>query len=314
MNRRPGLSLTEVLVALFLMAIGVIGVLTMFPVGAVQMGTALKDQRCAEGATQADAYMRWYWRHYIVETGGKGPDGNTEDLWTQLEANATTNPNGPSYPVVVDPMGYQLAGTNPFANVANIPRVSLRLILSTTPTSGIDSLAIRTCTLLDGFGYDAGGTGEPAVVNGNLDREHRYNWLWIIQRPNNSQKYNANMTVVLFNQRKFKFPAMSIQEPTPVGSSGTPSLGDTTVSLSGSLANLQKGTWVTDVSTQNGVQLCNSYRVVGVTGSPPSIDLNTPMRAPLGGSSYSSAASFTCMYGVAEVFDRAPLNQDNPAP
>ena len=45
MTRRPGLTMTEVLVALFVMALGTIAILTMFPLGMLQMGQALKDEQ-----------------------------------------------------------------------------------------------------------------------------------------------------------------------------------------------------------------------------------------------------------------------------
>jgi Tfp pilus assembly protein PilV len=42
-TRRAGLSRVEVLVAMFIMALGMIALLTLFPLGALQMGQALKD-------------------------------------------------------------------------------------------------------------------------------------------------------------------------------------------------------------------------------------------------------------------------------
>jgi Tfp pilus assembly protein PilV len=44
------MSLTEVLVALFILTIGVIGILTMFPLGAAQMARAVRDDRSALAA------------------------------------------------------------------------------------------------------------------------------------------------------------------------------------------------------------------------------------------------------------------------
>ena len=57
MARRPGLTLTEALVAMFVAALGMISLLTLFPLGALQMGQALKDSRTAETARQADSLM-----------------------------------------------------------------------------------------------------------------------------------------------------------------------------------------------------------------------------------------------------------------
>ena len=66
-SRRPGLSLTEVLVALFVMALGIISLMTLFPLGAVQMGQALRDDRSGQTASQADGITRIWWQTRVVE-------------------------------------------------------------------------------------------------------------------------------------------------------------------------------------------------------------------------------------------------------
>src|SRR5262249_42752886 len=135
-----------------------IGVLTMFPVGAVQMGVALKDQRCAEAATQADAYMRWYWRHYVVEPEKQKQGSCNEDMWKALNGGSSTtaqNDDNPSPPVFVDPMGMAPRGWVPGSiaglSAPNITRVSLSQINSNS------AQALRTCTLLDSFTYNQNG-------------------------------------------------------------------------------------------------------------------------------------------------------------
>ncbi len=67
---RSGVTLTEVLVAMFVMAIGMISLLTLFPLGAMQVGQALRDDRATQLARQADAYIRQTWRTDVVPTGG----------------------------------------------------------------------------------------------------------------------------------------------------------------------------------------------------------------------------------------------------
>ena len=59
---RPGLTLTEVLVAMFVMALGLMALATLFPLGALQIGQALKDDRTAQTAMLADGWLRVYWR------------------------------------------------------------------------------------------------------------------------------------------------------------------------------------------------------------------------------------------------------------
>jgi len=63
-------TLTEVLVALFVMAIGMISLLTLFPLGAMQVGQALRDDRCTQLARQADGYIRQAWRNDVVLNNG----------------------------------------------------------------------------------------------------------------------------------------------------------------------------------------------------------------------------------------------------
>src|SRR5437763_13279942 len=62
MNRRSGTTLTEVLMAIFIMGIGLMALLTLFPMGALQMAQALKDQRAAEEAASAIGTFRVSWK------------------------------------------------------------------------------------------------------------------------------------------------------------------------------------------------------------------------------------------------------------
>jgi hypothetical protein len=74
-TRRPGLTLTEALVAMFVAAIGLIALMTLFPLGALQMAQAIKDERCQQTALQADGLMRAYWRSEVVDKRGGGQPG-----------------------------------------------------------------------------------------------------------------------------------------------------------------------------------------------------------------------------------------------
>jgi hypothetical protein len=53
--KRPGATLTEVLVAIFVMALGLISLLTLFPLGALSMAQAIKDSRAAQAAANGFA-------------------------------------------------------------------------------------------------------------------------------------------------------------------------------------------------------------------------------------------------------------------
>src|SRR2546430_7170418 len=69
MTRRPGITLVEVLVAILIVGVGLLALLTLFPLGALEMAQAVKDDRCGHikhniaaiansFALRADAYIR----------------------------------------------------------------------------------------------------------------------------------------------------------------------------------------------------------------------------------------------------------------
>lgn len=234
---RRGLSLAEVLIALFVVGIGLLAVLTLFPLGAMSMARAIKDDRTASHNFNASAMARWVWKDEL------GLPGTLRDMYPELPPapvpgspirldpllNAMENPNypwnpdlgpagivppayqnpaygfpplygaslprigdranRPSYPVFVDPIGwnnpvvvssaqqYWVAG-----NINCIPRRSLRIVewlRSNAPaTSGLfiidpDSiypnakrlLRHRFLTLMEDIGFGRDGT--PTDMTGN---------------------------------------------------------------------------------------------------------------------------------------------------
>ena len=54
-DQRPGITLLEVLVAIFIMGVGLLALLVLFPLGALEMAQAIKDDRAAQTAANAVA-------------------------------------------------------------------------------------------------------------------------------------------------------------------------------------------------------------------------------------------------------------------
>ena len=50
MCKRDGVTLIEVLVAIFVMGIGLLALLTLFPLGVFSMQRAIQDERCAQAS------------------------------------------------------------------------------------------------------------------------------------------------------------------------------------------------------------------------------------------------------------------------
>jgi prepilin-type N-terminal cleavage/methylation domain-containing protein len=349
MTRRNGLSLTEVLVALFIMAIGLIAILTMFPLGALQMGQALKDDRTAQSASNADGYIRWYWREYVLRTqqdaalanalnnpnatkyDGTSPAQRPQAFPQAFPVTpvATTDP-GPSYPVVVDPMGeYRPWNVAPMSNAQQfdwvggmkgpgfpmgnpallnhptayppqvrqlrLPRRNLALVGSQGANAA--AYALRTCSLLDGMGYDSSGAGVNPQSS-QVERDKRYNWLWVLQRPSNKVQDTVGVTVVVFEKRAHQYVPKNINpesvfepypyQPVTIGPPNNPQpnpfrpitgweIGETKLQfVQGQAPPVQKGGWICDVTWSpgagpqggkrvSGIRNCNFYRVVSVT-------------------------------------------------
>lgn len=314
MTRRPGFTMTEVLTALFIMALGSIAILTLFPLGMLNMGQALKDDRTAQAAAAADGYMRWYWKQYVVENPTDTTFADT-GAGTRAYNTAFDNPGSgtpltaandsdPSYPVFVDPIRYNYPGATNQSWVGGnsgylLPRRNLN-----QPTAMGPVQSLRSCTLLDGLTYDA--TGLPALPNGsNVERDMRYTWLWVLQRPVNRDKNTVKMTIVVFDKRG-TFPS---PEDAITNVSFTPGTRAITVTAAAvaTTTGIHKGTWIMDAGGP-ALHHANFYRVISATEDGlgnVNLELDSPIKRNTGTGTYTG--TIFVLAGVSEVFARGDL-------
>src|SRR5262249_38731404 len=117
MQRRQGATLIEVLVAIFVMGIGLIALLTLFPLGALRMAQSIQDDKCGSAVLNANAIA-------IMKNIRNDPRTRAPDWFPKVavskaapagETRLPADPHGPSYPVFVDPWGVLSAplGTAP---------------------------------------------------------------------------------------------------------------------------------------------------------------------------------------------------------
>jgi type II secretory pathway pseudopilin PulG len=359
-NRRLGITLTEVLIALFIMALGMIALLVMFPLGAQQIAQAVKDDRSTQAANNADNLLRSYWRKNVVRY--LSTPGNTEadlvnpanpnsiDFMTAMEqptvlpslvdaSFVTLQANGsrPSYPVFIDPYGKrarQTVLTSSFnwvggvmPDAANSPynfapltgtfglirRVNLRY-----PVIGTNVDDFRHCTLLDDIEFSEDGS---AVNGSSVSRTGRYNWSWVVQRPDQNNRLLMNMTVIVYDQRSYNFAGIDEELHYFVPNVN---VGDSTIVINYNPAAippapappLRAGNWIMDgtINTANGIRNANFYRVSSVTDDGAGrlyIDLQTPIKRPLGSSITNYTAQIYVLRGVAEVFERRQFTIDD---
>lgn len=81
-SRRHGITLLEVLAAIFIIGIGLLALLTLFPIGALQMAQAIKDDRAGQAAADAVAWSE----------AGKELLGRTREFVLVSARNGSTDP------------------------------------------------------------------------------------------------------------------------------------------------------------------------------------------------------------------------------
>lgn len=268
-HHRPGVTLVEVLVAIFIMAIAMLALLALFPLGALSMAQALKDDRCATCAVNAEAIaVAQDIRHDSLLTGAFDNPFNTVGPFSSTLSLAQGSYAGPSYGVLVDPSTYTFdTNAAPLQNVGavlgvsfGIPRRSLAFSVNYPggrPSGNTGALttteAARWCGMLDGItwvrGDNAGPNAQPDLSQANVLRDGRYTWAWLLRRPVWSTDNVIDLSVVVFSGR----PALSSPPPGEVtcqvtagGSGGSNSV---TIDYTGQpKPSIRSGGWILDVT------------------------------------------------------------------
>ncbi len=267
MTRRPAVTLIEVLVAMFIMAIGMLALLTLFPLGAVSMAQALKDDRCASTATMAEnVAIATNVRHdLMVLTAFNGPPGSTM--------------------VYVDPNG-AIQGLPPLGG--GIPRVSPSFV-------GVSqSLADRWFSLPDDMTFLENGT--PDITSGFIDRGRRYSFAYLLTRPQPGVDASVNLTVVVYSGR----PVGALTNETTVQVPPA-AAGSNGIVIPATGINIKRGGWILD--PVNGY----FYRVTNLDDSSGStvLDVQPNLIANIG--TFGPPAlpgPVVIMENVAEVFNK----------
>lgn len=335
-HRRPGTSLMEVLIAIFIMALGLMALLTLFPLGLLTMAAAIKDDQCARAAANADGTARFFWKG-IWEDVPPGGIANTSNPnlnnMPQLDAAGITalldthgrvfidpygmigNPSGTAQQLLVGGNRYPpnpVQPQGPPAMQVGTPRSSVGVRTGTNTafvlgTEGYPySVTRRFCTLLDDIYFDR--QGQPDANNlslispGSVRRDGRYNFAWLLTRQPGQPRYEANLKVVVYGglkgARSFSTPAAETPYTAmfTVGSTSAQLLYDT--SLGQTKPNLGRNSWIYD--NQNGY----FYRVVDISEDQLSatqfqvnLELQTPALANTGAPP-PATASFVAGAGV----------------
>jgi hypothetical protein len=323
-RHRRGLTLTEALVAMFIAAIGMISLMTLFPLGALQMAQAVKDARCAELAINAESSMRNHWQVEMLE---KGNDATirTTDL-------ATGNP------VFIDPLG---VGASPNPNfVAGITGANALARRSLGLLGVSPGARLRYCSLLDDMTYTESGV--PVVTGGFVERAGRYNWSAVLQLPSTGIATVADLKILVYDGRAPFFQPATSETDYPGWDEATPNATTPPATTAGAAVppnpryalvvpgattlvlkfaadqpgpTLGKGRWVA-LYSNNATKLLTFHRVVSVTETAETRNLPGPtqmtvytceLQTPVSAAHSTLGTTAIVFAGLAEVFERPPL-------
>jgi hypothetical protein len=293
-SRRSAVTLVETLVAIFVMGLGLITLLALFPLGALTMAQAIRDERCAAAAQNAAALATALNLRHMISFPGNPP------------------PDGPGYPVYVDPLGvYSYVGNqNQWLAGARdvIPRISLSPYYI---ASYKKEDALRLFTLLDDIHFDKQGL--PNYIGPNqFERDNLYSWAYLLRRPMQANSEVVNLTVVVYNNRPLSLNSLFQGGETAYSAVFDPTNNIVTVS---GLPNLRIGDWILDASTTasptnpNAPPHATFYRVVGISQTGAA-SLNLEVQPPLRDFPIPTPQGYNgqifVLEGVAEVFEKGP--------
>ena len=310
MNRRRGVTLLEVLIAIFVMGIGMLALLTLFPVGALQMAQALKDNRTRQAAANAAA----------VATALNLRGAVVMDTLSQSNAPVVLRNlpgyDGPGFPVYVDPVGLPANPTTGDTQVGGFSNTLLRV--RRTPLPGITpQRALALFGIADDVEFQPNGLAVTAGGNnGVVARKNRYTWAYLVRRPRYHDPASMELSVVVYAGRNL---VNALDEPL-YSVAADVAAGQTSLVLasSGSTPPLRAGGWILDATPEvlfaagSNTQVLDAvkhgpvrsyfYRVVEVkeVAGGLQVELQTPLRAPL----TTARSQVVVMTNVAEVFEK----------
>jgi hypothetical protein len=277
--------MVEVLMAMFIMAIGMMALLTLFPLGAVSMAQALKDDRCASTASMAEnVAIAQNLRH----------DPNVDPNAPGANANVKTHLGASPTPVYIDPSGV-IAMPHPTWGApfglplgGVIPRVSPSFVAGPQASA----LADRWFSLPDDITFLENGTPDTITTGGIIDRGRRYSYAYLLTRPQTTLDNLVKLTVVVYNGRPI---GALTQETTYTAPTNPIVVSPPNGLLIGNITttSIKRGGWILDPN--NG----NFYRVTNIA------DLGGTTTVEVQPNLIGTPTAVTVMDNVAEVFDKS---------
>jgi len=241
---RPAITLLEVLAAIFIMGIGMLAILVLFPLGALNMARALKDDRCGTIAQNA---------HAMANALNLRNDPNITPLLAYNNPPAGllfSDQAAPGYPVFVD--AYYGVALGASAALPNVGATGVRRVKPSYVTT------IADCDRWFSFNDDLTFTldGRPGVspqtAAGPLTeptRQGLYTWSYMLRRQKSGDANTTELYVIVYSGRDVLAPtqetAYSVVPGSAQGALGVTIIWDPATQEKPAL---RRGAWILDTS------------------------------------------------------------------
>lgn len=319
MPPRKGVTLIEVLAAIFITGVGLLALLTLFPLGAIEMAQAIQDDRTGHIARTADsiARIRWTAQGFDLRT-----DPRVVNAMDDPAGNTGTTPSGsdPSYPVFVDPIGYNLFASNAAwqqwlggrqANQAgSMRRETVSFLEDTAIDTNLTNVAYKSqqlrrwMTFMDDITFPR-EVNDLGVPSNPVDRANRYSWAYVAQRVRMGAERPVHLYAVVYSGRPLSLSGNPSGEDAYTASLD-PTANTVTLTLTGTAPDLREGAWILDstiTTTPRFITRGSFHRVVSIDRSDATqmvLQVQPPLR------DYTNVEPNGTVYileNVVEVFD-----------
>jgi Tfp pilus assembly protein PilV len=229
---RAGITLIEVLAAIFIMGVGLLALFTLFPLGALSMARAVRDDRAATIAGNAAS---------MATAMDLRNDPAVLTAFNTVPAPfPAPDPLGPGYPVLVDPT-YAALGAPPLGFLVGVTPGIQRCGASyaVTPTN-----IARWFTFQEEMTFEK--TGQPKGGGTSVERPGTYTWSYLLRRPKSSRPDLIEMSVLVYASRAVETADGEAVFTGVAGAKGTNSLSFSYPA--GAKPNMRRGAWIMDVS------------------------------------------------------------------
>jgi hypothetical protein len=286
------------------------------------MRQAIQNDRASTAAANATSMA-------IVQNLGNDPNITpmfaNPDYTNPNTVFVNAPPNGPSYPIYVDPLGYY-TWAPPYSqwvggqiNNGGIARASPQYVNSRTT-------GLRWFALLDDiyFDNDINNMGIPKQIGaGIFDRDNLFTWAYLLQRPTQSNASIVNLTIIIYNSRPIQMINSLVPDEGVFGADANSTVTYDTntnlVTVQWNPANVpgpavRVGSWILDATPQSPAPGSYTqphaafYRVVGVVegvnGGQPTLTLEMQTALRSFPANAQTNGVLIVMENVAEVVDK----------